>query len=178
MTLKVIFQGNAKAEGMDYEQECAKALVRYGFTIVVTKLRIEDCGVEIDIVARNCHDIIILVECKGGREAGQKAGGFKSSDNVRKAIASASSLYFGQSTYSEHPFIVLTTYMMPITSWNFNQLAVLPTEVMADVLCDRDSVGIKRWANMDYFGAEAHKRTFPKLGDVLLANRYWNLNGR
>lgn len=179
--LKVEFQQGAKAEGIDYELDCIKALKGYGFSITATKVRLEGCGVEIDIVATNRHGLHALIECKGGREVGKKVGGFKSSDNVRKAIASAASLWFGQSQYTEYPYtplIILTTYIMAMGSEPFNQVSVLPTYVMADVLCDRDAAGIKYWAELDMLGLEAHKKTFETVGDVLLANRYWNLKGR
>jgi len=180
MLNKVEFQQGAKAEGIDYELDCIKALKAYGFSIVATNVRLEGCGVQIDIIAVNRHGLYLLVECKGGREVGKKVGGFKSSDNVRKAIASASSLWFGQGIYTEYPYtplIVLTTYIMAADSEPFKQVAVLPTYVMADVLCDRDAAGIKYWAGMNELGLEAHKKTYETVGDVLTFNRYWNLRG-
>lgn len=176
---KVEFQQRAKAEGKAYEDTCVKALMECGFDVVGTSVVVRQCGVQIDILARNRHRIYFPWECKGGMGRGQKEGGFLSSDNVKKAVGSATSLA------NSLPWITgLCTPMMVMTpflrgpKWPvFAQIASLPVQTIADVVDDRDSASLKRWANMDYFSIEAYLRDINLLGFRLFQNKHWGLNG-
>lgn len=155
-----------------------EALERYGLTIIERGFRLPDCAVDIDVVARNRRGVILLIECKGGYDVGSKKGGFKSSDNVRKALGSAYTLsrsddYTGQ-PYT--PLIVMTTYIMAETSVMFKWMEYTETRVLVDVVGDRDADRLKWWAGVDYFGVEAHIAQYPTVDWVLRQNKAWGFS--
>jgi hypothetical protein len=147
------FQSYASKDGEHYRGVCCEALTRYGFEVIQSKgFRVSDCGVDVDIVACNQHGLKFMIECKGGYQRGIKPGGFRSSDNVRKAIASAYCLSRSE-THTGYPFtplLVMTTYMADVKSVNFAQLSVTETNVMLDIVNDRDATRLKMWARADY----------------------------
>lgn len=174
----VEFQSNASKEGEIYRAECREALERYGFEIVHGKgLRVAYCGVDVDIVARNQNGLQFMIECKGGYERGDKPGGMKSSDNVRKAIASAYCLSRSE-TYTGAPYtplMIMTTYMTKVTSVNFTQLSVVETCVMFDIVSDRDASRLKLWARADYSYLQGHICTYASPAWAARDNPFWCL---
>lgn len=169
------FQKRAAQEGVRYRDECADRLCRYGFSIVQYGLRVKDCGVDVDIVAINKQEVRFLIECKGGTGEGKKSPGFESSDNIRKAIASAFCL--SQSiSHTGSPFtplFVMTDYIVPTTSENYTQLSVVPTGLMLDVVSSQDYKRLKYWAAADYYTVSAHQGDYPLVTDSIEANDYW-----
>lgn len=172
------FQSHASKDGAHYRNVCCEALDRYGFDVLSDKgMRVDDCGVEVDIVAKNRKGVILLIECKGGYDRGQKAGGFKSGDNIKKAIGSAYCLS-GSGTHTGSPYtplIVMTTYMTKVESVSFSQLSVVETRVMADIINDRDSDRLKWWSKLDWYSVEAHIATYPTVTWVATDNPFWQL---
>lgn len=172
------FQSYASKDGEHYRVVCCESLERYGFEVLHPKgLRIADCGVDVDIVARNLRGLEFLIECKGGYERGAKKGGFRSSDNVRKAIASARCLWSSE-THKGYPFtplLSMTTYMADVKSVNFVQLSVIRTDEMLDIVNDRDAARLKMWARADYSFVQGHIAQYPFVTWVAMENRFWNL---
>lgn len=172
----VEFQSNASKEGAIYRAACCKALKDYGFEIVHAKgMRVDDCGVDVDIVALNRKGLQFLIECKGGIERKDKPGGMKSSDNVRKAIASAYCLSRSE-THTGAPYtplMVMTPYMTKMTSVNFAQLSVVGTQLMFDIVSDRDSSRLKLWAKADYSYLQGHICTYASVAWVARDNPFW-----
>jgi hypothetical protein len=169
------FQGDASRDGADYHVVCTRALKRFGFTIAESKLRVVDCGVEVDIAATNAQGIIFMIECKGGYNRGDKPGGLRSSDNTRKAIASAYCLSRSE-THTDRPYtplMVMTTYMADQSSVMYDQLSVVETRVMLDVVTDRDDKQLKYWSRADWFRIESHIATYPTVTWAIEANSYW-----
>ncbi len=126
--LKVEFQQGAKAEGIRYQADCVIALIACGFTIAGTSVRVRQCGVEIDILTVNRHGVYIPWECKGGLGRGKKPGGFLSSDNVKKAVGSATSLAHSLPWIDAlcTPMMVMTPFLVTQKSFVFAQIASLP----------------------------------------------------
>lgn len=172
------FQSNATKDGEHYRAECCSALERYGFEIIHRKgLRVDDCGVDVDIVARNQNGLRFMIECKGGYERGMKPGGFRSSDNVRKAIASAYCLSRSE-THTGAPYtplMVMTPYMTEPVSVNYAQLSVVETRVMFDIVSDRDASRLKLWARADYFYLQGHIQAYSSVTWVAQSNPFWRL---
>ncbi len=171
------FQGNASRDGADFHKTCAAALERYGFNVVASNLRVQDCGVDVDTAAKNQKGVIFLIECKGGYNRGTKPGGMESSDNVRKAIASAYCLSRSETHtgYPYTPLMVMTTYMTRPSSVNFAQLSVVNTSMMLDIVSDRDHARLKHWAKADWYGVESHIATFPTVDWVVRDNTFWGI---
>lgn len=169
------FQSKANKDGEDYVERCAEALERYGLIVVERKFRLPDCGVELDLVARNRHGITLLIECKGGYNSGKKKGGFESSDNVRKAIGSAYTLSQSEAYTGEPytPLIVMTTYIMPESSVMFQWMKYTQTCVLADVVNDRDAARLRWWSRIDWFGVMALAAEYPTVDWLLRSNRFW-----
>lgn len=176
---KVKFQQGAKAEGIRHQANCVTGLIDCGFRIAGTSVRVRQCGVEIDILAANRHDVYFPWECKGGLGRGLKVGGFLSSDNVKKAVGSATSLANSLPWIDKPctPMMVMTPFIARPPSQVFNQFAPLPVQILADVIDDRDSASLKMWSNMDYFAVEAYLREMNLLCFRLFANRHWRLDG-
>jgi hypothetical protein len=172
------FQSYASRDGEHYRSVCCEALERYGFVVVYSRgFRVLDCGVDVDIVARNQYGLDFLIECKGGYERGVKPGGFRSSDNVRKAIASAYCLS-GSLTHTGYPYtplLVMTPYMTEPTSVNFAQLSVVETSKMIDIVSDRDADRMKLWARADYAFLQGHVAQYPSVTWVAQENRFWRM---
>lgn len=172
------FQSRASKDGEHYRKVCCESLERFGIEVIECKgFRVVDCGVDVDIVARNQAGVIMLIECKGGYESGKKQGGFKSSDNLRKAIASAYCISRSE-THTGAPYtplIVMTTYLMAPHAMIFNQLRVVQTAIMADVIHDRDADRLKWWARVDWPTVQGHIADLPTVADVVYKNRFWKL---
>ncbi len=172
------FQSNAARDGEHYRGMCCEALDRFGFEIVHGKgLRVEDCGVDVDIVARNRQGLVFLIECKGGYGRGKKPGGLLSSDNVRKAIGSAYCLSRSE-THTGGPYtplLVMTTYMTDHRSVNFRQLSVVESCVMCDIVSDRDADRLKMWERADYAFLQGHIGQYPTVTWVARENRFWRI---
>ncbi|MCB0134233.1 MAG: hypothetical protein KDD75_03895 [Caldilineaceae bacterium] len=169
------FQRKAAMEGVRYRDQCADRLARYGFTIIQFGLRVNDCGVDVDIVAANMQGVQFLIECKGGTGEGKKQPGFESSDNIRKAIASAFCLSRSDS-HSGQPFtplFVMTDYIVPTRSANYTQLSVVPTALMLDVVSSQDYRRLKYWGKADYYVVLAHQKDNPCVTDSVEGNGFW-----
>lgn len=172
------FQSYASRDGDHYRAACCESLKRYGFEIVNSKgLRVTDCGVDVDIVARNLNGLDFLIECKGGYERGAKPGGLRSSDNVRKAIASAYCLSRSE-THTGAPYtplLVMTPYMTEAKSVNFAQLAVVETCVMVDIVSDYDAARLKMWARADYSFLQGHIGQYASVTWAVRDNPFWRM---
>jgi Holliday junction resolvase-like predicted endonuclease len=171
------FQGDASRDGADFHKVCVAALERYGFRVTHNKFRVADCGVEVDIVAENENGIRFMIECKGGYNRGVKPGGLKSSDNVRKAIASAYCLSRSLTHVDQPhtPLVVMTTEMTPHTSANFDQLSVVQTSLMMDIISDRDYARLKYWFKADWYRVQSHIATFPTVDWAVRDNPFWKI---
>lgn len=174
------FQSYATKDGEHYRETCCDSLRRFKFEILHPKgFCVPDCGVDIDIVARNEYGLEFMIECKGGYGRGKKPGGFRSSDNVRKAIASAYCLSRSEThTGLQYtPLLVMTPYMTKIDSVNWNQLSVVQTIVMIDIVDDRDSTRLKLWQKADYSYLHGHIAQYPSVTWVVQNNPHWAMRG-
>lgn len=171
------FQSDASRDGADFHKVCIAALERYNFSVMQSNLRVVDCGVDVDIVAQNKNGVTFMIECKGGYNRGMKPGGMRSSDNVRKAIASAYCLSCSESHTGQPytPLLVMTTDMARPDSVNFAQLSVVRTSMMLDIVSDRDYAQLKFWSRADWYRIESHIREYPTVDWVVRANSFWNI---
>jgi hypothetical protein len=93
--MSINFQSESKKSGDSFEKLVLKDLIdNQGFTDIEKNVYVNNTGCEVDFVAKkSCvydDEKVWYVEAKGGMEGGKKRPGAQRTDNVKKAIASAS----------------------------------------------------------------------------------------
>lgn len=120
------FQALSTMQGREFVAECVTTLERAGFTIVGREVSFPNCGVDVDLIARNVVGIDFYIECKGSF---RDRPGLQRTDTLKKAICNVLLLVADGHT----PIIVLTSHR-PTPGRGVAMLtaaqAILPFEVI------------------------------------------------
>lgn len=121
------FQATGKVQGDWFEQTSQQILSDVGFTIDAIRERIEDAGVEVDIIATNQHAISFYITCKGSWRGDRP--GARRTDTFKKAYSEAAMLH----AQGWGPVLLLTSHK-PDTKSGLAMLGNVDPEIMFDVI--------------------------------------------
>ena len=96
------FQAESTHSGDEFEKLVLEDLIKKGYTILGTNVKIQDIGVNVDYIAEK-DGIIENGESKGGRPGNKKRPGAQRTDNVKKAICNGALL---KSKYPESKYVI------------------------------------------------------------------------
>jgi Holliday junction resolvase-like predicted endonuclease len=96
------FQSESTASGDEFEKLVNEDLLKKGYTILETNVKISGIGINVDYIAEK-NGIIEYGEDKGGKSGGKKRPGAQRTDNVKKAICNGALL---KAKYPEAKYVI------------------------------------------------------------------------
>lgn len=129
------FQSMAVEQGQDFQRICVASLVSAGFEISdPVNLRVDDVGVEVDIVATGISNLSFLFECKGARRHSEKSRpGLERTDTIKKALCNAVLLRRSEISGLFPPLVILTSHV-PRSGAGVAMLCAMGREDVFDII--------------------------------------------
>lgn len=121
------YQSSSSRQGAWFEATCRQILEAAGFAVDAVHQRIEDAGVEVDLIGTNRHEISFFFTCKGSYRG--RRPGVRRTDTLKKAIAEAYALH----QQGWEPVVLLTSHL-PNTAGGRALLASVDPAVLFDAI--------------------------------------------